>query len=116
MFRLVPRVAAAIADELPKRPSAAINAARHAIWPPTARVVHMLRRRGLATLLSLPPDQVRVFFALFFGLPDELQLAYLSGREDLAGTAAAMAALFRSATWALRARTLVAALHFAPNR
>jgi lycopene beta-cyclase len=116
VFRLAPRVAAAIAAELPTRPAAAARAARHVIWPLAARMVHLLRRGGLATLLSLPPDQVRAFFSLFFRSPDDLQSAYLSGWDDLAGTTASMAWSFRHASWTLRARMLAAIPQYAPNR
>jgi len=79
-------------------------AARHVIWSPAAVVVHGLRRHGLRALLALPPDQVPEFFDLFFGLPAELRRAYLSGRDDVAGTTRAMAALFHAAPWRLRHR------------
>ena len=49
-------------------------------------------------------DQTRDFFELFFRLDPDLQRAYLSGREDVRGTAAAMAKLFRAAPWRLRAK------------
>ena len=101
---LAPEVAAAIADELPGGPRSARMAARHVIWSPAAVVVHGLRRHGLRALLALPPDQVPEFFDLFFGLPAELRRAYLSGRDDVAGTTRAMAALFHAAPWRLRHR------------
>lgn len=103
VFRLAPRIAGAIAESLPHGPVAAVRAASHALWTPRARAVHLLRRRGLATLLALPPRRVPDFFELFLALPGELQRAYLSGREDVAGAAAAMAAMFRAAPWPLRA-------------
>lgn len=105
-FRLAPRVAGAIHRTLRRGPLAVNLAARHAMWPPAARVVHRLRRYGLATLLALTPEQVPEFFALFFALPAHRQRAYLSGRTDVTGTAAAMAALFRAAPGPLR-RALV---------
>jgi lycopene beta-cyclase len=101
-FRLAPRVAATIARTVGRGPVAVNVAARHAMWSPAARAVHRLRRRGLATLLALRPEQVPEFFDLFFALPPHRQRAYLSGREDIAGTAAAMAALYRSAPRSLR--------------
>lgn len=76
------------------------------LWPLPARAVHALRRKGLRTLLALTPAQVPEFFALFFALPAHRQRAYLSERDDLAGTAAAMAALFRAAPSPLRAAML----------
>jgi lycopene beta-cyclase len=101
-FRLAPRVAEAISTGLPSGPAAAGRAARHAVWPPAARAVHQLRRAGLRMLLNLPPAHVPKLFELFFSLPAELQRTYLSGREDLHGTAAAMAVLFRSADLSVR--------------
>jgi lycopene beta-cyclase len=101
-FRLAPRLAEAIGSALPGDPAAAVRAARHALWSPRARAVHRLRRRGLAVLLSLPVQRVPEFFELFFGLPAELQRAYLSGRDDIPATAAAMAEMFRAADRSLR--------------
>ncbi|MGQ0838558.1 lycopene cyclase family protein [Actinokineospora sp.] len=103
-----PRVADAIARALPRGPLAASAAGRAAVWSPAARAVHALRRRGLRTLLALPAERVPEFFAEFFALPDDLQRAYLSGREDVRGTAAAMAALFRRAPWRVRAAMVAA--------
>ncbi|MBC7302417.1 MAG: lycopene cyclase, partial [Nocardia sp.] len=65
-----------------------------AIWTPRARAVAALRRAGLRALLDLQPRDVAVFFDAFFGLPAPLQHSYLSGHDDLAGTLAAMRALF----------------------
>ena len=98
-LRLAPRVADAIIV-------GGAEAARQTIWSARARAVHRLRRAGLHTLLALPPERLPDFFELFFALPKERQHAYLTGREDLAGTAAAMAALFRAAPWPLR-RTMM---------
>jgi lycopene beta-cyclase len=97
-----PAVAAAIAAELPRGGPAAARAAQAVLWPPAARAVRALRRWGLRTLLALPPERVPEFFDTFFALPPELQHAYLSGRDDLRGTAAAMSALFGTASWRLR--------------
>ncbi|HEV7649604.1 MAG TPA: lycopene cyclase family protein [Actinophytocola sp.] len=96
-LRLAPRVADAIT-----RGGAA--AARRVVWPARARAVHRLRRAGLGTVLALAPGEHARFFELFFALPEHRQRAYLSGREDLAGNAAAMAAMFRAAPWSLRRR------------
>lgn len=104
---LAPRLAAAVADALPGGPRSARMAARHAVWPPSAVVVHGMRRHGLRALLAMPPEQLPEFFDLFFGLSPELRRAYLSGREDVVGTARAMAALFRPAPWRLRHRFLL---------
>jgi lycopene beta-cyclase len=96
-LRLAPRVAEAIATGGPA-------AARRVVWPARARAVHRLRRAGLSTLLSLAPEETAAFFERFFALPPDRQRAYLSGRDDLAGTAAAMVALFAAAPWSLRRR------------
>lgn len=91
---LAPKVAQAVkAGENPK----------HVIWSRKARIVHGLRRFGLEALLRLDAAETRDFFELFFQLPPELQRAYLSGREDVRGTTAAMVELFRAAPWRLRA-------------
>lgn len=99
---LAPRVAAALAATLPRGPNAAARAARHEIFSPRAVAVHALRRQGLRALLRMPSGEIPTFFELFFRLPNELQRAYLSGREDLGGTAAAMRELFAAAPWRLR--------------
>jgi lycopene beta-cyclase len=102
-FRLAPRLAQAIADGLRHSPRAAVRAGRHTVWPPAARATHLLRRRGLAVLLALPPHRLPEFFELFFALPADLQRRYLGARDDPAGTAAAMLAIFRAASPSLRA-------------
>ncbi|NKE58636.1 FAD-binding protein [Lentzea sp. PSKA42] len=94
---LAPRVAQAInAGEDPQR----------VIWSRKARIVHALRRLGLEALLRLDADETRDFFELFLQLPVELQRAYLSGREDVGGTVAAMTTLFRRAPWRLRTKLM----------
>jgi lycopene beta-cyclase len=93
-FRLAP----AVADTIGRGE----RAVRRVIWPRRARLVYRLRRRGLATLLSLTATEHEEFFDLFFVLPARHQRAYLSGRADPAGTAAAMTALFRAAPAHLR--------------
>jgi lycopene beta-cyclase len=57
------------------------------------RLVRLLRTAGLTTLLRLPPEGVPAFFEAFFRLPPERQRAYLTGHEQPAGVAAAMAHL-----------------------
>jgi lycopene beta-cyclase len=101
-LRLGPRVAAAIAAGLDREPAAAVRAARQVLWNPATRAVYALRRRGLAVLLSLPAERLPQFFELFFELPPDLQHRYLAGRDDLAGTARAMTALFRAADRSMR--------------
>jgi lycopene beta-cyclase len=107
---LAPAVAVAIARALPRSPEAALAAARRAVWPPRARAVHRFRRVGLEALLRMPPDRVAPFFEVFFDLPERHRWSYLSAREDLAGTAATMRALFAAAGWDLRARLVLPAL------
>lgn len=84
-------------------------AAGASIWPPTARAVHALRLAGLRALLALPPQDLPVFFDAFFTLPAARQRAYLSGRDDLRGTTAAMSTLFAAVPWRLR-RALATAM------
>jgi lycopene beta-cyclase len=97
-FRLAPAVASHV--------RVGSKAVRRVLWPPKARLVYRLRRRGLATLLSLTAAEHEEFFDLFFALPDRSQRAYLSGRTDLLGTAAAMAAMFRAAPAHLRRKMI----------
>jgi lycopene beta-cyclase len=79
------KVAAALADG---------KSVDRALWPASARAVDRLRRIGLDALLTLEPAQVTPFFEAFFDLSVRHQRAYLSGRNDLPGTAAAMRSLF----------------------
>jgi lycopene beta-cyclase len=103
-LRAAPAVAAALAAHLPADPQAARATARSVLWPPEARIVHALRHRGLEALLRMPPAQVPAFFEVFFDLPERHRWAYLTGRDDLPGTLAALGALFGRAGWGLRAR------------
>ncbi|MFR9803482.1 lycopene cyclase family protein [Pseudonocardia sp. RS010] len=103
-LRLAPRLAEALAGPAPRR------AARSVVWPARARAVHALRHRGLEALLRMPPEQVPAFFEVFLGLPAPHRWAYLTGRADLPGTAAAMRALWARADWPLRARLVGPAL------
>lgn len=93
----VPRLADALVTGRPR-------AARRAVWPASAVLVHRVRRIGLEALLRMPPDQVPAFFETFFGLPDQHRHAYLSGRTAPLATAAAMAALFARADMRMRMR------------
>ncbi|SDI75510.1 lycopene cyclase (CrtL-type) [Actinokineospora alba] len=99
---VAPQVAGAIAAALPDGPAKARAAARAAVWSPAARVVHGLRLRGLRTLTALPAERFPAFFDTFFALPADLRDAYLTGRDDVRGTTAAMAALFRDVPWRIR--------------
>ncbi|MET8778055.1 lycopene cyclase family protein [Nocardia sp. NPDC004654] len=78
------------------------------LWPPSARAVRALRTAGLRALLALPPADLPAFFDAFFDLPAPLQRAYLSGRTDLAGTVAAMRALFAALPTGSRIRIAAA--------
>ncbi|MDT7612767.1 MAG: lycopene beta-cyclase [Pseudonocardiales bacterium] len=100
-------LAPAVADALASGGTAAAEAV---VWSPRARGVHRFRRIGLEALLRMPPDEVAGFFEVFFALPERHRWAYLSGRDDLAGTAAVMGALFRRAGWRLRTRLVGPAL------
>ncbi|SDF04468.1 lycopene cyclase family protein [Pseudonocardia oroxyli] len=106
---LAPRLAEALT-----RPDA-VAAARRVLWPAPALAVHALRRRGLESLLRMPPAQVPAFFDVFFGLPERHRWAYLTARADLPGTLAAMGALYRHASWPLRARLVGPALGVAAH-
>jgi lycopene beta-cyclase len=91
-----------LAPEVARAAAETPAAVRRTVWSNRAKMTHALRRRGLSALLHLSPSDVFTFFELFFLLPVEYQHDYLSRREDVAGTAAAMLALFRSAPWRLR--------------
>jgi lycopene beta-cyclase len=107
-FLTAPAVAEALAATLDHGPETAARAARAVVRPPAARAVDALRRWGLHTLLGMRADRVPAFFDAFFDLSPDLQLAYLSGRTDLPGTARAMAALFGGASWGVRGAMLAA--------
>jgi lycopene beta-cyclase len=109
-LRLAPTVADALIAHLPGDPRGALAAARAVVWSPAARAVHLLRRRGLEALLRMPPQEVPAFFEVFFELPEPHRWAYLTGRDDLAATVAAMNALFGRAGWRLRRRLVGPAL------
>lgn len=79
-----------------------------AMWPWSARIVRSLRTVGLSALLQLDPVRTPEFFDAFFALPVERQRAYLSGRDDAAGTMRTMWALFRTVPPPIR-RTLARA-------
>lgn len=108
-LRLAPRVAAALERGLRPGggPVRAAASGWRAVWSPAALAVHVVRRRGLEVLLRMPPAEVPAFFEVFLGLPGPQRWAYLTGREDVAGTASAMAALFRAAPGWLRRRLVL---------
>ena len=109
-LRLAPRVADALAGHLPHDPRGALAAARALVWSPAATAVHALRRRGLEALLRMPAAEVPAFFEVFFALPERHRWAYLTSRDDLGATVAAMNALFGRAGWGLRGRLVGPAL------
>ncbi|WP_293238576.1 lycopene cyclase family protein [Mycolicibacterium sp.] len=109
-LQLAPRVAAALAAHLPGDPSRAMTAARKTVWPLDARVVHHVRRIGLESLLRMPPTEVPDFFEQFFELPEAHRWTYLTARDDVRGTLAAMNCLFRVSSGRLRRHLVSSAL------
>lgn len=103
-----PLLAAAIAQSLPRGPDAVRRAARAQLWPVRARAVHRLRAWGQRTLLRLPPELVPEFFDAFFTIPEDLQDAFLCGRDDARGTLTAMTAVFGAASTRLRGAMVTA--------
>ncbi|GEL25261.1 hypothetical protein PSU4_42150 [Pseudonocardia sulfidoxydans NBRC 16205] len=104
---LAPRVAAALAGALgdgDTGAAAVARADRDVLWTPGARAVHALRRRGLEALLRMPSQAVPAFFDTFLALPARHRWAYLTARDDLGATTAAMTALFGRSRWGLRGR------------
>jgi lycopene beta-cyclase len=115
-LQLAPRVAAAVRDSLERGSSATAGAvAWRTVWSPAALTVHTLRRRSLESLLRFPPELVPNFFDVFFALPQQHRWVYLTGREDVQGSAAAMAALFATSPWWLRRRLVFGALDPRPS-
>ncbi len=104
-LRAAPRVAAAAARAVAE-PDPRVRALRvwDAVWPAEHRRARALHDYGLATLLRLPPDDVRAFFEAFFALPEEQWSAYLRIDTDAATVARAMAAVFSAVPWRLRRR------------
>ncbi|WP_422743356.1 lycopene cyclase family protein [Mycobacterium sp. WMMD1722] len=114
-LNLAPRVAAVLAEHLPDDPVAALTAAQKTVWPLSAKVVHGFRRIGLEALLRMPPQDVPGFFEQFFALPEPHRWTYLTERENLRGTVAAMNHLFRLSNGQLR-RHLVTSAFVPPVR
>lgn len=109
-LQLAPRVAEALAAHLPAHPGSALAAAQDVVWPRAAKVVHRIRRIGLEALLQLPPSDVPGFFEQFFGLPEPHRWTYLTARDDVRGTLAAMSCLFRESNNRLRRQLVVPAV------
>lgn len=107
---LAPVVAAAIAGVWADGPEAALTAAHGVLWPPAARATHLLRRRGLESLLRMPARHVPDFFEGFFALPPADRDAYLDGRARPSATVMAMAGLFRTTPWPVRLRLIGSSL------
>jgi len=108
-LRLAPEVARAAAADLGdsgRGPAAALASTRALLWPPSARAVHLARRRGLEALLRLPPARLPEFFEGFFALPGARQRDYLSGRAAALGTLRAMAGTFATTRWPVRLRLI----------
>jgi lycopene beta-cyclase len=101
-LREAPRVARALAGHWTDGPDAALASARRVLWPPAARVTHVLRRRALESLLRMPVARVPEFFEGFFALPATARDDFLDGRTRPLGTVAAMASLFRTTSWPVR--------------
>ena len=109
-LRLAPTVAAAIATHLPHGPNRALAAAQDTVWSRDARVIHRFRRIGLEALLRMPPTDVPTFFEQFFALPENHRWTYLTARDDVRGTAAAMNCLFRTSGGRLRRHLVTSAI------
>ncbi len=101
-LRLAPRVADALAANLPQGQQAALAAAVGIVWSRSARAIHRFRRIGLEALLRMPADEVPDFFDTFFSLAPAHRWTYLTSRDDVLGTAVAMGHLFRIANPRLR--------------
>lgn len=111
-LRLAPQVAGALAAHLPAGPDKALAAAQATVWPRSAKVLHHFRRIGLEALLRMPPADVPGFFEQFFALPAAHRWTYLTARDDVGGTVAAMNCLFRSADGRLRRHLMTSAMTY----
>lgn len=111
-LRMAPAVAGAIRAGLPFGPDAAARSAWGTVWHRRAIAVHALRRQGLRALLGMPADELPRFFDAFFTLPSRHRWRYLTERDDLAGTVAAMAALFGAVPWRSRWHLMWSITHF----
>lgn len=109
-LRLAPDVAAALATHLPDGPDKALAAAQRTVWSLPATAIHRLRHIGLEALLRMPPADVPVFFEQFFALPEPHRWTYLTARDDLRGTAAAMGSLYRATNGRLRRHLVTSAV------
>lgn len=111
-LHLAPRIAEALAAQLPAGPDKALAAAQETVWPRSAKVIHQFRRIGLEALLRMPPADVPGFFEQFFSLPADHRWTYLTARDDVGGTVSAMNCLFRAADGRLRRHLVTSALTY----
>ncbi|MFT4088575.1 MAG: lycopene cyclase family protein [Gordonia sp. (in: high G+C Gram-positive bacteria)] len=81
-----------------------------ALWPRRARIAHLLRLAGLEALLGMDSAALTRFFDCFFTLDVERQRAYLSHRDDPAGIARAMWAVFARLPLRLKRQVAVASV------
>lgn len=109
-LRLAPWIASALSAGLASGPAAAAKAAWSILWSPAALVGHGMWSRVLQGLLSLPPPSVPELFEVFFSLPPEHRSALWGPGQEAVPTAAAMSALFGTASWSLRGRLLLSGL------
>lgn len=109
-LRLAPWIASALSAGLASGPTSAAKAAWSILWPPAALVGHGMRSRALQSLVSLPPHRVPELFEVFFSLPPEQRSALWGPGHEAVPTAAALSALFGSASWRLRGRLLLSGL------
>ena len=109
-LRLAPQVADALAANLPTDPDKALAAAQQTVWPLAAQGIHRFRRIGLEALLRMSPSEVPDFFEQFFALPEAHRWTYLTARDDVPGTVAAMSCLFRASNGRLRRHLVTSAV------
>ena len=104
VMETAPRLAARIAHGLAHRPDAPDEVADLAwdgVWPVDRRRSFEVFRFGMDVLLDLDSAETRTFFDVFFGIPEPLWLAYLSGRAPGLVVAEAMARVFAKAPFSL---------------
>jgi lycopene beta-cyclase len=105
-------VATRLADAMITRSdhAARIDAAGRAVRPPSGRVVHAMRRRGLDVLLRMPPPDVPEFFERFFSLPASAQRGYLGAHDDVGTSMRAMLSVFVHLSPRLRGHLIAGSL------
>ncbi|HEY1966416.1 MAG TPA: lycopene cyclase family protein [Pseudonocardia sp.] len=105
-LRLADPLADALAAGIARGGQAALRAGGAVLWPPSARATQLVRRRGLESLLRLPPGDLRAFFEGFFRLPESAQRDFLSERTAPVRTCAAMAGMLRTTDWRVTLRLI----------